>query len=269
MASKAVVAAHAALTQILGTRGSEKNGADKESGVALDDLRKLLDGVEAKMAEIEAQNAGTGRKIDAWNDLPSGSAQSIAEARDLAVVVEGEIDVVRGLLQKLERARKVGKRVPGAAPHVDAIHNAVDGWRRDLESDREALLVASRDVLSPEARANGQKGNGTGEIPLPVQVERALADAYQRRDAREDEAAAAKMLPSQNERVSVAQRLLESIAQDSTRQIELERRVQTIIDNVRGAESVPPPELRAAADQLKAWGMSLAFEKGRVEQLRR
>jgi hypothetical protein len=102
-----------------------------------------------------------------------------------------------------------------------------------------------------------------------VQVERALADAYQRRDAREDECAAARMLPSQTERHAVAEKMLASIAQDSARQIELEKRVQHVIENVRSAAAAPPAELRAAADQLKAWGMSLAFEKGRVEQLRR
>lgn len=265
MANKAVTAALAALTQILGAGDGAAKG--KDDSAALADLRKLLDGLGARIDELEAEGEKTGKKIEAWNGLPSGSSQSIAEARDLVGLVDADLDVVRGLSQKLERAKKLAKRVPGALNHVETVANAVDGWRRDLDSDREALLVASRDVLVRDGR-NGSTA-GVVEIPLPVQVERALADAYQRRDAREGEAAAARMLPSQSERIGVADKLLASIAQDSTRQTELEKRVQGIIDNVRGATSAPPAELRAAADQLKAWGMSLAFEKGRVEQLRR
>ena len=95
-------------------------------------------------------------------------------------------------------------RSRGASPtwsaHVETIRGFVEGWRKDAEADKQNLLVAARAVILRDPRADGTPGMGVAEIPLPVQVERALADAHVHREPRSDEIAALKMLPSETER---------------------------------------------------------------------
>ncbi|MBI1948090.1 MAG: hypothetical protein HYS27_20535 [Deltaproteobacteria bacterium] len=234
---------------------------------AADELLDLWGGVEHEIDALEKLHDATGRTIEAWSELPAGSASSISEARELAEGVDQELGKLRGLLVRLERALKIARRVPDVTDHVETIRGFVEGWRKDAEADKQNLLVAARAVILRDPRADGAPGVGMAEIPLPVQVERALADAHVQREARSDEIAALKMLPSADERRSVAKRLLAAIDDEIRLQVELETRVKKALDGAREAGTPPTPELKNAADQLRGWGHGVAYERSRVAPL--
>ena len=274
MAARAVIAAAAALRVELEAKRST-GGAAAAAGPfaraaptssAADELLDLWSGVEHEIQTLEKLHEGTGIRIQAWSELPSGSAQSIAEARELVEGVDQELGKLRGLLVRLDRALKMARRVPDVGAHVETIRGFVEGWRKDAEADKQNLLVAARAVILRDPRTDGTPGMGVAEIPLPVQVERALADAHAHREARADEVAALKMLPD-TERRAVAQRLLTAIDDEIQLQRELEARVGKALESTREAGAPPGPELKNAADQLRAWGHGVAYERSRVAPL--
>lgn len=272
MAARAAQAAAAALRVEL----ESKRSAGAPAGVfaraaptssAADELLDLWVGVEHEIDTLEKLHDGTGLKIQSWSELPSGSAQSISEARELVEGVEQELGKLRGLLVRLDRALKIARRVPDVGSHVETIRGFVEGWRKDAEADKQNLLVAARAVILRDPRADGTPGVGMAEIPLPVQVERALADAHVQRETRSDEIAALKMLPSPDERRAVALRLLAAIDDEIRLQRDLEARVQKALETAREAGAPPTPELKNASDQLRAWGHGVAYERSRVAPL--
>ena len=234
---------------------------------AADELLDLWTGVEHEIQTLEKFHDATGLQIQQWSELPAGSASSISEARELVEGVDQELGKLRGLLVRLERALKIARRVPDVAEHVETIRGCVEGWRKDAEADKQNLLVAARAVILRDARDGGAPGMGVAEIPLPVQVERALADAHVHRERRSDEIAALKMLPSADERKTVAARLLAAIDDEVRLQRELETRVKQALDSAREAGVPPSPELKNAADQLRGWGHGVAYERSRVAPL--
>ncbi len=278
MAARDVIAAAAALrVQLEAKRSTPGGGASAgpfaraapsaPSASGADELLDLWTGVEHEIQALEKLHESTGLRIQTWSELPSGSAQSIAEARELVEGVDQELGKLRGLLVRLDRALKMARRVPDVGAHVEAIRGLVDGWRKDAEADKQNLLVAARALILRDPRADGVPGMGVAEIPLPVQVERALADAHAHREARSDEIAALKMLPGDAERRAVAARLLAAIDDEIRLQRELEARVAKVLESAREAGAPPGPELRNAADQLRAWGHGVAYERSRVAPL--
>lgn len=272
MAARAAQAAAAKLREELQANKSSATPAGPfaraaPTSSAADELLDLWAGVEHEIETLEKLHDATGLKIEAWSDLPAGSASSISEARELVEGVDQELGKLRGLLVRLDRALKIARRVPDVSGHVETIRGFVEGWRKDAEADKQNLLVAARAVILRDPRAEGGPGVGMAEIPLPVQVERALADAHGQREARSDEVAALKMLPSPDERRAVAVRLLTAIDAEIHLQRELEGRVKKALESAREAGTPPSPELKNAADQLRGWGHGVAYERSRVAPL--
>lgn len=272
MAARAAHAAAAALRVELESKKSQGAAPGPfaraaPTSSAADELLDLWGGVEHEIQTLEKIHEATGLKIQTWSELPSGSAQSISEARELVEGVEQELGKLRGLLVRLDRALKIARRVPDVAEHVETIRGFVEGWRKDADADKQNLLVAARAVILRDPRTGGAPGVGVAEIPLPVQVERALADAHVHREARSDEIAALKMLPSADERRAVAARLLAAIDGEIRLQRDLELRVQKALEGARDAGAGAAAELKNAADQLRAWGHGVAYERSRVAPL--
>jgi hypothetical protein len=235
---------------------------------AAEELLQLWTGIEHELTKLENLHDEHGKRIEAWQEVPPGSAQSIAEARGLVEAVDEELGKLKGLTHRLDKAMKLAKRLQGLTGFLETIQNDVAAWLKDTETDKQNLLVAARALIVRDQNG-ANSGNGVIEIPLHVQVERALADAHSNRESRNDDSLGLKLLPNADEKRALASRLLRKIDEEIELQKQLEARVFAALDAARDAGAPPPPELRTAADQLRAWGQGLAFERSRIESFTR
>ena len=216
-------------------------------------MRHLAAETEMRMDAVEKMHAETGARIEAWQDLPKESAVAVAEARSIAELVDSEIGLIEALRSTLGRALHAAKgdALAAAKKRIEALKNEVERWQRDAEADKAALLVHGRAVLERKG-PDGQKLNGTVEMPLPMQAQRAMADAIEKRAGVEGNDEATRNL----------------IAEEQRTQVELEKKIGQALDAAREAmASEGVNELRGSLDAVRAWGHSLAFEARRFKKI--
>ncbi len=213
-------------------------------------MRHLAEEIEDRTAAVDRMHKDTGARIEGWQELPKDSAVAVAEAREIAELVEEEISLIEALRSSLGRALHAAKgdALAGAKRRIEALKDEVEHWQRDAEADKAALLVHGRAVL--ERKDNGAPSVGVVEIPLPVQAQRAMADAIQRRTEAEGNPDKTRELVEEEQRI----------------QIDLEKRLGEALDQARemmANEGIS--ELRSSLDAVRAWGHSLAFEARRFK----
>lgn len=217
-------------------------------------LRHMAVEIEKRTVVVDRMHRETGSRIDAWQELPKESAVAVAEAREIAKLVDEELAAIEALKSSVLKALHAAKSDALALvrKRLETLRDDVDRWSRDAQADKQALLVHGKSVLEPRGKgpaADGQRAAGIVEIPLPVQAQRAMADAI---EARQNEVDFSK-LPS-------------LIAEEQRTQVDLERRLGQALEAAREAmvtEGIA--ELRGAFDAVRAWGHSLAFEARRFK----
>jgi hypothetical protein len=216
-------------------------------------MRHLAEEIENRTAAVERMHATTGTRIEAWQELPKESAFAVAEAREIADLMDTEIKLIEALRSSLGRALHAAKgdQLAAAKKRIESLRDEVERWQRDAEADKQALLVHGRAEL--EQKADGQNnGEGAVAVPLPVQAQRAMADAIQHRSEVEGNDNATR----------------EAILAEQRSQIDLEKKLGEALDAARDAmASAGVAELRASLDAVRAWGYSLAFEARRFKKL--
>lgn len=221
-------------------------------------LRHMAVEIEKRTLLVDRMHTETGARIDAWQELPKESAVAVAEAREIAKLVDEELAAIEALKSSVLKALHAAKSeaLALARKKLETLRDDVDRWSRDAQADKQALLVHGKSLLEPRPHpaADGTKPAGIVEIPLPVQAQRAMADAI---EARQNEIDTSK-LPA-------------LIADEQRTQVELEKRLGQALETAReamvteGAVSAVT-ELRGAFDAVRAWGHSLAFEARRFNK---
>jgi hypothetical protein len=216
-------------------------------------MRHLAEEIEQRTMAVEKMHADTGARIEAWQELPKESALAVAEARDIAQLMDAEIRLIEALRSSLGRALHAakGEQLATAKKRIESLKDEVERWQRDAEADKQALLVHGRAVLERKQGAEGQKQNAVVEIPLPVQAQRAMADAIQRRTEAEGS----------------PDRLRELIVDEQRMQVDLEKRLGQALDEARESMADGVNDLRSSLDAVRAWGHSLAFEARRFKKI--
>jgi len=214
-------------------------------------MRHLAEEIIERTAAVDKMHANTNARIDAWQELPKDSAFAVAEARALAELVDEEIKLIEALRSSLARAlhQIKGDNLAQAKRRIEALKDEVERWMRDAEADKSALLVHGKTNVTPQ-KGNGAANVGVVEVPLPLQAQKAMADAIQHRTEAEGDLERTKTLVFEEQRI----------------QAELEKRLGEAIDKAResmSAEGVN--ELRSSLDAVRAWGHSLAFEARRFK----
>lgn len=217
-------------------------------------LRHMAEEIEKRTLVVDNMHAETGARIDAWQELPKESATAVAEAREIAKLVDEEIAAIEALRSSVMKCLHAAKSetLATARKKLESLKDDVDRWHRDAQADKQALLVHGKSVVEAKAKApgtDGQKNTGVVEIPLPVQAQRAMADAIERRQNEID----TSKLPA-------------LIAEEQRAQVDLEKKLGAALEHAReamAAEGVN--ELRTAYDAVRAWGHSLAFEARRFK----
>lgn len=216
-------------------------------------LRHMAVEIEKRTFIVDRMHTETGARIDAWQELPKESAVAVAEAREIAKLVDEELAAIEALKSSVLKALHAAKSdaLAAARKRLETLRDDVDRWSRDAQADKQALLVHGKSLLEPRAKGPSADGPTAGivEIPLPVQAQRAMADAI---EARQNEVDVGN-LPS-------------LIAQEQRTQVDLEQRLGQALEAAREAmitEGVT--ELRGAFDAVRAWGHSLAFEARRFK----
>ena len=217
-------------------------------------LRHMAVEIEKRTFIVDRMHTETGSRIDAWQELPKESAVAVAEAREIAKLVDEELAAIEALKSSVMKALHAAKSdaLAIARKKLETLRDDVDRWTRDAQADKQALLVHGKSVLEPRAKGpavDGQTTAGIVEIPLPIQAQRAMADAI---EARQNEIDVSK-LPT-------------LVADEQRTQVDLERRLGAALEAAREAmvtEGVT--ELRGAFDAVRAWGHSLAFEARRFK----
>lgn len=258
-ATRAVAYAFAAHADAPVEKVAARAGARRWRG-SLEELATSWRGVADELSRIDRLHAGNAARIEAWAELPGGSAASVAEARALVDAVDDEIGRLKAVRHRLERTAKGAADVTAAVPHLATIVDEVGRWLRDAEADRANLLVAARAVVAREKPAAG-RGAGIVEIPLSVQVERALASAYAAREAREDLVRAAAWLDDY-----ARAKLRADVAREEALRAALAARVDAALAAAREAAVAPAKDLVEAADRLRAWAFDLSQVRTRIDR---
>ncbi len=233
---------------------------------AQDELAASWHKVADELARTARLHDDVGARIEAWAELPPGSAASVAEARALAEEVALEIGRLQAVQHRLEQTARAAADVVAAQPHLRALGDELGRWVKDAGQDKANLLLAARAVLVREPQAPGQR-SGIVQIPLEVQVERALAEAYDRKETRTDELRAIEGLRDAASRGPAAAKLLRDLDSELLQQRALHARVAEALLAARDEGALPGPELRAADDRVRAWGMDLAHTRGRLAKI--
>ena len=216
-------------------------------------LRHMAIEIEKRTVLVDRMHSETGARIDAWQELPKESAVAVAEAREIAKLVDEELAAIEALKSSVLKALHAAKSdaLSAVRKRLETMRDDVDRWSRDAQADKQALVVHGKGMLEPRATGaanDGQHAAGA-EVPLPVQAQRAMADAI---EARQNEIDVSK--------------LSELIATEQRTQVDLERRLGQALETAREAmvtEGIT--ELRGAFDAVRAWGHSLAFEMRRFK----
>lgn len=217
-------------------------------------IRGLAEEILKRTFLVEKLHSETDARIDAWQELPKESAVAVAEARSIAALVDDEIAAIDALRSSVGRALHAAKadELAGVRKRLEALKDDVERWHRDAQADKNALLVHGRSVIEkPPGGAAGPPSVGVVEIPLPVQAQRAMADAIERRREAEGNDEQTKNLVFEEQRI----------------QIDLEKRLGDALQAARDAmvtEGIS--ELMSALDAVRAWGHSLAFEARRFKK---
>ncbi len=217
-------------------------------------LRHMGEEIEKRSGVVDRMHAETGARIDAWQELPKESATAVAEAREIAKLVDEEIAVIdslRSSVMKCLHAAKAESLAP-ARKRLESLKDDVERWSRDAQADKHALLVHGKSMLESRQKTPGAEGQAASdivEISLPMQAQRAMADAIERRQNEID----TTKLPA-------------LIAEEQRAQSELEKRLGAALEHAREAMAADGVnELRSAFDAVRAWGHSLAFEARRFK----
>jgi hypothetical protein len=217
-------------------------------------LRHMAAEIEKRTLLVDRMHTETGARIDAWQELPKESAVAVAEAREIAKLVDEELAAIEALKSSVLKALHAAKSdaLAAARKKLETLRDDVDRWSRDAQADKQALLVHGKSILDPRPKGlamEGQTTAGIVEIPLPMQAQRAMADAIEQR---------------QNE--SDVNKLPLLIADEQRTQVDLERRLGQALEAAREAMvTTGVAELRGAYDAVRAWGHSLAFEARRFK----
>lgn len=212
-------------------------------------LRHMAVEIEKRGHVLDRMHAESGARIDAWQELPKESALAVAEAREIAKLVDEELAAIEAFKSSVLKALHAAKSealVP-TRKRLEALRDDVDRWARDAQSDKQALLEHGEQGTSKAI--DGHMAAGVAEVPLPVLAQRTMADAI---EARHNEIDVSK-LPS-------------LIASEQRSQAELEGRLAQALAAAREAMITKGvTELRGAYDAVRAWGHSLAFEARRLK----
>jgi hypothetical protein len=211
-------------------------------------IRGLVEEIEKRTRAVEKAHQDSGARIEAWQELPKESAFAVAEARAIALVVDEEIAAIEALRSSVARALHAAKadELAPARKRLEHLKDEVERWHRDALADKNELLRHGR---ADEKPAPGPAS--VVEVPLPVQAQKAMADAIERRRQAEGDDEKTKNLIFQEQRI----------------QLDLEKKLGAAIDAARDAMVVEGVhELRAAFDAVRAWGHSLAFEARRYKK---
>jgi hypothetical protein len=217
-------------------------------------LRGLAEEIEKRTRVVEKLHEDTGARIEAWQELPKDSAVAVAEARAIAALVDEEIAAIEAVRSSVGRAIHAvkGDELASAKRRLEALKDDVERWHRDALADKNELLVHGRAVIEKKAGdGNGEAAAGASEAPLPVQAQRAMADAIERRREAEGNDDITRNLIDEEQRI----------------QADLEKRLGAAIQAARDAlVTEGMGELMSALDAVRAWGHSLAFEARRFKR---
>lgn len=216
-------------------------------------IRGLAEEIEKRTHVVEKLHQDSGARIEAWQELPKDSAVAVAEARAIAALVDEEIAAIEALRSSVGRALHAAKadELASARKRLEALKDDVDRWHRDAQADKNALLVHGRSVIETPPGGQTAASVGTTQIPLPVEAQRAMADAIERRREAEGNDDLTKNLVAEEQRI----------------QLDLEKRLGAALQRARDAMITEGmSELMSALDAVRAWGHSLAFEARRFKK---